>query len=261
MEINSPEILALKNKVRIAGEEFDIAIAFHEIWKIATYDQNLLQRMGTSYATNAFRAVRTALRREMLLALMRLWDTDKRAISLPNIARSLEDTRIIDALARDLEGYWQGVDADAEADTETREAIKISESRYGKYQSQKMRESARKTIEIIRKYEPEGTGHQFFRALRGLRDERLAHRQLKDAKIASDFPGEFDKMVSDFYDDMEEVIKLLHLVVEASDYRPEESAAIERRYAEFFWAPVCGERTEGHPNYKPLPTPRPIKEV
>ena len=56
-----------------------MAIAFHEVWKPAAYDKSLHERMGVSLATNAFHVVQAALRREMLLALMRLWD--RRAIS------------------------------------------------------------------------------------------------------------------------------------------------------------------------------------
>jgi hypothetical protein len=57
--------------------------------------------MGASYATNAFFVLRAALRREMLLALMRLWDKDARAVGMDSIAATLGDKCVIDALAAD----------------------------------------------------------------------------------------------------------------------------------------------------------------
>ena len=78
MDINDPRITALRAKVTAAHEEFDMAVTFHEAWKPAAYDSDLHVRMGASYASHTFLTVRTALRREMLLALMRLWDNDSR---------------------------------------------------------------------------------------------------------------------------------------------------------------------------------------
>ena len=72
MEIDDPRIVALQQKVTAAQEEFDMAVTFHEIWKPAAYDQELHSRLGKSYATQAFLVTRTALRREMVLALVRL---------------------------------------------------------------------------------------------------------------------------------------------------------------------------------------------
>ena len=74
MEIDDPEIVALREKVTAAQQEFDMAVTFHEVWKPATYDQDLHSRMGKSYASQAFLVTRTALRREMVLALNRAGD-------------------------------------------------------------------------------------------------------------------------------------------------------------------------------------------
>lgn len=41
MEINDPKIVALQLKVTAAQQEFDWAIAFHEVWKPAAYDRDL----------------------------------------------------------------------------------------------------------------------------------------------------------------------------------------------------------------------------
>jgi hypothetical protein len=82
MEIDDPKIVALRHKVTAAQQEFDMAVTFHEIWKPAAYDQALHSRLGESFATQAFLVTRTALRREMVLALIRLWDKRQRAIRM-----------------------------------------------------------------------------------------------------------------------------------------------------------------------------------
>ena len=41
----------LRAEVRAALQEFDMAIAFHEVWKPAAYDKSLHERMGVSLAT------------------------------------------------------------------------------------------------------------------------------------------------------------------------------------------------------------------
>ncbi len=92
-------IAVLRTKVRAARQEFDLAVTFHELWKPAAYDDDLHKRMGVSSATNAFNVVRAALRREMLLALMRLWDKDGRAIGMQFFASAMREEFVIEALA------------------------------------------------------------------------------------------------------------------------------------------------------------------
>jgi hypothetical protein len=41
MNINDPEIVRLRESVAAAREEFDLAVAFHEVWKPAAYDEDL----------------------------------------------------------------------------------------------------------------------------------------------------------------------------------------------------------------------------
>lgn len=85
----------LKDMVKAAQEEFDHALACHETWK-PTVEEGVIAAMGESYASHAFLVVKIALRREVLLALMRLWDTDKRAIRMSasvNVLGALTDTR------------------------------------------------------------------------------------------------------------------------------------------------------------------------
>ena len=91
MNIADPKIVSLREHVEAPQQEFDMAVAFHETWKPTAYDEDLHKRMGKSYATNAFKVVRLALRREMMLALMRLWDKRRDAVRLEDIAQTLRD--------------------------------------------------------------------------------------------------------------------------------------------------------------------------
>jgi hypothetical protein len=86
------KIASLQKQVKAAQQEFDMAITFHETWRPIAYDEDLQKRMGKSSATQTFLVVRSALRREMLLALMRLWDKDQRNVGMElSIADLLRD--------------------------------------------------------------------------------------------------------------------------------------------------------------------------
>ncbi len=212
-------------KVQAASAELDFAMRMHEAWKPAAYDTALHERIGRSYAGHTFLVVRQALRREMLLSLMRLWDTDTKALRITAIANALSDRRIIDALAEASAarfGNWPG----------TKEAM-----------SAELSADAGKAIALVRKYEENGEGYGTFIKLKTLRDEHLAHRQLAPTQV------EMDAEVETFYQDMSSVIRLALHVVEKTAYDPQEGAEIYAHYAQFFWASVRGERTEGHPQY------------
>lgn len=99
MDVNSPEIVALRRRVHAADEEFFYAQQFHEAWRPTATDTALHERMGRSHATSTFNVVRAALRRGMLLALMRVWDTNPKAVRMFSLANTLTDKRVVDTLA------------------------------------------------------------------------------------------------------------------------------------------------------------------
>ena len=64
----------LKQKIEVFRDEVEYLIMFYEAWRPMLYDQSLLERMGTSRASQTFNVIRTALRREVVLGLTKLWD-------------------------------------------------------------------------------------------------------------------------------------------------------------------------------------------
>jgi hypothetical protein len=160
----------LQADVEAARQEFDIAVAFHEAWKPAAYDESLRKRMGVSYATNAFHVVRGALRREMLLALMRLWDKDPGTVRIEFLAQILRDKCVIDALAADRAARF-GI---AESEDQMR---------------QDMSQYAHEVIVLVEKYSNGGPHCAVRKKLLRLRHERLAHRQIEtSAATGADAP-------------------------------------------------------------------------
>jgi AbiU2 len=150
------KIASLQKQVNAAKEEFYIAITLHETWKPAAYDEDLHGRMGASFATNAFLVVGSALRREMLLALMRLWDRDLRAVRMKeSIADVLRDQSVVHALAADR----------ATGMTVAQDRIRQDLSR-----------CASEAIALVAKYSRGGSHYATLEKLRTLRNERLAHR-------------------------------------------------------------------------------------
>jgi hypothetical protein len=227
MTANSPEITSLRAHVKAACDEFDLAIVFHEVWKPTAYCKDLHERMGVSYATHAFRVVRTALRREMLLALMRLWDTDSRAVRIDRIAREARQECIIDALAADRAAPYR--------DVEVRDQMK-----------QDLMEKANKANALVDKYSEHGSGRATLMKLRRLRHKRLAHRDIEAMPGADTTDAEIES----FYQDTSELVSLLLSVISGVGYDPQQNAEVYQHYSKFFWTAVRGERTEGHPNYR-----------
>ena len=240
METGKEEFLrdmkTLQSAVLAAQEEFSLAIAFHEAWKPMAYDEAPHQRMGTSFATHTFRAIRTALRREMLLAVMRLWDSSRKAIRMTWIASMIRRPEVINALAdeRAAHKFVGGI----------RDAMHVTLS-----------QKAKEALHIINRYGEGGEASPAFKRLRTLRDERLAHRQLDEPETPH--VETKDSEIEAFYNETAELVSLLLSLVNAQAYRAKDTAEVFERYASKFWAGVRGERTEGHPNYHPKPGPSP----
>lgn len=237
MKTDAPEIVALRAKVRAAQEELDFALRCHEAWKPAAYDKELHERIGHSLAAHTFVLVRVALRREMLLALLRLWDTDKRSVNMHGIANSLRDKRIIDALAG--EPATPGIQT-SPTSNQIKRAV-----------GETLRQQATAAIEIIGKYEKGGSGYASFTRLWALRNERLAHRQIGPTPIDDSVQDTVDEEIEILYQDASQLITLLSHVVERTGYAPQDFADVYAAYTAYFWAGVRSEQKEGHPNYKP----------
>jgi hypothetical protein len=227
MDTKDPKIVSLRGAVSAAQEEFDLVVTFHELWKPAAFDKSLHERMGVSYATHGFHVVRAALRRETLLALMRMWDTTAKALRLDEIARPLRDAKIISALAVDRASRMGIGDAV--------EAVRSD-----------LQRKAEEALSIIDQYARNGSKHSVLESLRTLRHERLAHRKLAHAPSIE----HTDEDVEGLYQDMARLVSLLLSLVNGMAYSPEETGTIYAMYAHQFWSSVRGERTEGHPNYR-----------
>jgi len=221
-------ISSLKAAVKAAQEEFDLAVVFHEVWKPTAYDKDLHKRMGRSYASHAFRIVRVSLRREMLLALMRLWDTSPGAIRIDQIARIVCKPDILKALAKERAAKFGDIDVERQMLRE-------------------LRDRAEQVDRLVAKYSRGGSHFDILSKLRVLRHEHFAHRRLVRSVELSQ--SKMDRDIESFYQDNSRLISLLLSVVLATAYDPQEAAKVFQFYTDHFWAGVRGENSEGHPNY------------
>jgi hypothetical protein len=249
-------VSALKAKVKAVHEEINITIDFHEAWRPTAYDGDLHARMGKSFATNTFLVVRMALRREMLLALVRLWDRDSNALGMVSIANTLKDRRILDALVTECESSLVDQPVyDCSSDEALTPELKIIVEDYcrrdafqlAKKQSRFLLSNAEDAVRIISSYAEGGPKHATLKYLKTLRNERLAHRQIV-ASEASVNPA--DIKIEDFYQDMLILLHKLLLAVENTHYEPSETAKIKQRHVELFWKASRGECDADHPDYK-----------
>ena len=185
MDDTQQEIEGLKKIVDTARQEIELAVMFHETWRPAAYDTGLHARIGTSYAAHAFQIIRLSLRRELLLALTRVWDTNKQAVRMSLIADRLRDKKFFEALVQYRAGRIGlrsrfAPDAMREALTPKRDQI----------------------LELIGKYSVNGTAFEVLEQLKMLRHQRLAHRQLPKAPVAlagPDTPGSKTRKVSGLF--------------------------------------------------------------
>ena len=224
-----------KDRVLAAQEELDMAVLFHEAWKPAAYDEDLHRRLGRSYATHAFSVIRLALRREMLMALMRIWDYTDESVRIGSVIDGIRSVHIINALvAERLSGLSkQSNMAMLGFETQMQDAIQSGAS---------------KAINLFDQYCPGGSRRTVLEDLRRLRHERLAHRQVTPNKASG--PEATDEQIEAFYQDTTQLVgKLLSVLLGvAHDFA--ETANVYRRPSGLFWASVRGERTEGHPEYR-----------
>jgi AbiU2 len=191
--------------------------------------------MGDSFASHTFVVVRVALRREMFLALMRLWDKDSRAVRMKeSIADVLRDQSVVHALAADSAARGMAGWEDQMRSELSQRAIKA--------------------IALVDKYSKGGSHCTVLKNLRRLRHERLAHRQTEAMPVAATGLDATDEEIESFYQDNSKLVGLLSSLVAAVTYDPNQTAEVAGFYAKFFWAGVRGERTEGHPNYQAPPT-------
>ncbi|WP_199155350.1 hypothetical protein [Chromobacterium sp. ASV23] len=224
------EINNVKDAVRAAQSEIALAIMFHETWKPAAYDEDLHKRMGNSYATHSFQIVRMSLRREMLLTLLRLWDTNTQSLRMTAIAEKLRDKKFFDALVADR-ARGTGL-ASTGVVPAMREAL------------QPEKDAA---LKLVGKYK-DGAGKPVLENLRTLRNERLAHRQI--APASPNMADATDEEIEGFYNDSLELVRLLLSLILATAFDLQDAAKVYRHHATFFWANARGERTPGHPNYR-----------
>ncbi|MCJ2143707.1 hypothetical protein [Methylobacterium sp. E-066] len=222
----------LKGQVRAAGNEFDTVMQFHEVWRPAAFDADLRARMLPSFAGHAYHLIRIALRREVYLGLMRLWGSRKDELRLEEIGRQLRTPKVFDALVADRIKTWPFGDEDG-----LRRSLQVHVD---------------KAFEIIDRYSKGGAGEPTLAYLRKLRHEHLAHRAKNP--VQPEAPDQIDADVEALYGDMATLVSELFHAVLATAYNPRDTADGFKYYAELFWEAARGERTEGHPRYRPPPT-------
>jgi len=89
------KISALKASVQTAKEDLTAALAFYEAWKPVASDEQLLAKLKQSPVATTILTIRLALKREMLLALDRLWQNMERA------SRSIKSRDVLSALTKE----------------------------------------------------------------------------------------------------------------------------------------------------------------
>jgi hypothetical protein len=216
------ELQKAKVAVEAARDEALLAVQFHETWRPTVADPDLLERMGNSFATHSFHIIRIALRREVLLALMRLWDNDSRSVKVTAIAELLRNNRLFEALVCQRTkalGYSVDVtDSIHEALKQKRDDI----------------------LRLVRKYTASSGQTTVLDRLRTLRHEQLAHRQAHNPTDPAEL-RHTDEEVEEFYQDTLEIVRLMLSVLLGTAFDiARDGGDVYRHHADFFWAAARG---------------------
>jgi hypothetical protein len=214
-DFSDKDITRLRAMVRAAHQDFDQTAAFHEAWRPTAFDEQLHARMETSFATQTFKVIRVALRREVLLGLVRLWDTRSDTLKMEFVAAQLRRSAVLDALAGDR------------ADKTALPIVDPMRRELGRIASE--------ALTIIEKYSKDGERHR----------EAVSELSAASAIV----PDASAEEIEELYQDSANLVRLLLKVAVGHAYDPREAAGVFSQYAQAFWASVRGERTEGHPNY------------
>ncbi|WP_146075503.1 hypothetical protein [Achromobacter xylosoxidans] len=241
------EIERMQKLVDVIRQEIELAVMFHETWRPSACDTDLHMRIGASYAGHAFLIIRLSLRRELLLALNRVWDTHRKSVRMGLIADRLRSKEFFDALVQ-----YRAQRSHLKSDS-AHKAIKTA-----------LVLKRDQVLALISKYSEGGNAARVLEKLTKVRHEHLAHRQLPNEPAAIDRPNPhgvraeaIDLATVDeieaFYQDNLQLVSLLLSLVQGHAYDLSETAGIYKHHANFFWASARGERTEGHPDFRAPP--------
>lgn len=229
------DLTNLKKRVKAAQEEFDMVVAFHETWKPAAFDVDLHARMGASYASQSFLVIKAALRREMLMGMMRIWDYANNSVKIRSVVDDVLSDAVIDALVVERMGHI------------TKNGPGIGMDQFQTLLRKTMVDGAKEAAVIFRQYDKDGKKRPVLEKVRTLRHEHLAHRQTT-ATVTTGADAT-DEEIELFYQDTLCVVQSLLSIVYGVAYDPQDTASVYGHYAAQFWAGARGENTPGHPNY------------
>ncbi|MEX3982798.1 hypothetical protein AB4Y45_27880 [Paraburkholderia sp. EG287A] len=231
--MNHAKIIAeVETQVNAAMEEATRAIAFHESWRPMAYDGELHKRMGNSYAGGTFVVIREALRREMLLALLRVWDDQQKSLGLKRTFDALRIPAVLNALIVKRVGEHSG----SAFDRILAEHIASSCVDY-----------INKAGELFDRYWKRGEASHVMQHLQVLRNTMLAHNQLAPQRITG--KDATDDEIEAFYRDTRTIVECLLHAMHATALDMNDTQGVYETYARYFFGAVRGERTEGHPEY------------
>lgn len=234
-EMDSAKVIAeIEAQVNVAMDEASRAIAFHESWRPMAYDEELHMRMGNSFAAGTFVVIRQALRREMLLALLRVWDDQQKSLSLRRTFEALRIPAVLDALI--------------EKRTKDRTGSNAFDKILAEHIAGSCTDYIKKASDLFDKYWKKGEASHVMQHLHVLRNTMLAHNQLAPQRVKG--KDARDDEIEAFYRDTRTIVECLLHAVHATALDMNDTQGVYETYARFFWESVRGESTPGHPSYR-----------
>ncbi len=215
----------LQRIAEFACQEMAYITSLHEHWKPAAYDETIFSRFNNTYAGHSFNVIRVALRREVVLGLLRLWDSKPRTFNMRLISENLRDDGLYDCVLSHI-----------------RDAFMPSPDCRAEYRAKRTR-----LCDLIT--DTQGESSNKWKCLFKIRNEHLAHRntggQPKLVAVASG--DKEDTAVEWLYNRSAKIVEDLLAVTNGHTYSFSVAAGVDNLYAGYFWDAF---RPHGPPSFE-----------
>lgn len=173
-------------------------IALLAIWNRANDKKDIKSRYNNTYEAHALSIIHDSLHITMIMALMRMYDNDRRSASIPTLIGLLESANLLEELKKNSRPQREHID-------KWLDSVKL---RYARLKNE-----------------------QTLKALRRLRNYALAHADIKKASLHGARYGYERKVLERTIP----IIELLLLIVHSRDANFSEVRGIWKRYSNYFW--------------------------
>jgi hypothetical protein len=213
----SERIEAAKTKTAKVVDPLLYLIKLHENNALVLYSPLLSSQIPTSHAGHAFYAFQHGMHQIELVRLCALWDSvDLKKENVPTIIELIDQSDVLEALAKETAGHWEGKD----------------DKEFGEQEAQEARTSLRKAIDDARAIMTSTR----LQGIMNIRDKHLAHSlaETRREKAGPIVPMKYGDERA-ILDDTLPIVEALYCWVNGCSFSFNDSREIAQKNAKALW--------------------------